>query len=122
MQKLEFEAAWDKTIAPQDRRDIEEIFNERLVDKKQGVDFIFLWEATNYKGDLLVAVLIENRNSNELLMENVAIQYEYQGRDPVISTFTLPFTIKNKTTMPWTFIYSQPNKKELLPKYKIKGM
>ena len=75
MQRLEFEAAWDKTIAPQDRKNIEDIFNNHPITKEQGVDFIFLWEATNHRGDLLVAVLIENRNDHEWTMKNVAIQY-----------------------------------------------
>lgn len=119
MQKLEFEAAWDKTIAPQDRKNIEDIFNNRSITKEQGVDFIFLWEATNHRGDLLVAVLIENRNDHDWTMKNVPIQYKSDSRDPVTSSFTLPFTMDEKTTMPWTFIYSQPYKNELVSEFKI---
>lgn len=121
MQRLEFESAWDKTIAPQDRKNIEAIFQDNWNNKEKGIEFIFMWEATNHKEELLVAVLIQNFNDDVLTIKDDMIQYRRDGQAIATDAFTLPVRISPKTTMPWTFIYSKPFQKEAVVQYEING-
>jgi len=119
MQRLQFELAWDKTIASLDRKFIERVFSETNMDYSDGILFTFLREATNHKGDLLVTVLIHNCFERKLSMEEITIAYRRGEKAIAIDTFTLPFEINAKTTMPWTFIYSQPYSTEGKQDYEI---
>ena len=44
MQKLQFESAWDKTIAPQDRKQVIDAFQQMATITQKGVLITFLWE------------------------------------------------------------------------------
>lgn len=119
MQGLQFEAAWDRTIAPQDRKFIEEIFSESKIEHGGGVHFTFVREAINHREDLLVTVLIHNCYEKKISMEEVAIAYRRDEKTIATDTFNLPFEINAKTTMPWTFIYSQPYSTEERSNFEI---
>lgn len=122
MQCLRFEAAWDKTIAPRDRRFLEKIFSETNMEYSDGVHFTFVREAINHRKDLLVTVLIHNCYERKISMEEVAIAYRRGERTIAIDTFNLPFAVNAKTTMPWTFIYSQPYSIEGTPNFEINSV
>lgn len=112
MQKLIFERAWDKTIAPADREEITMRFNTSQINKE--VHLAFLKEAVNYKNERLVTVLIHNGTVEPVLFQNIAIAYAERT-----GLFTVPIQIPAQSSMPWTFIFSNNNETELTPAYTI---
>lgn len=119
MQKLKFEAAWDKTISSKDREYIENVFAQTPLVNMNGVQFTFLKEATNYNGHLLVMVLIHNSCEKDLVIENTVIEYRRKGQKIASDTFHLPFIIHPKTSMPWTFIYQYSHQFDKIPEFII---
>lgn len=112
MQKLIFERAWDKTIAPADREKITTYFNTSQINKE--VHLAFFKEAINYKNERLVTVLIHNGTTEPVLFQNTAIAF-----DDRTGLFTVPLQIPAQSSMPWTFIFSNNNETELAPAYTI---
>ncbi|RLL47766.1 SLAP domain-containing protein [Oceanobacillus piezotolerans] len=107
MQRLEFEAAWDKTIAKRDREKIIDIF-QGLTHKDKGIVFTFLKQAINHRNDLLLMVLIHNYNAERAVFkspkirvkkqENIIAEYQFERQPP---------DLKGNTSIPWTFIFPQ---------------
>lgn len=95
--QLKFEAAWDRAIAPSDRQHIEQLF----LTTKDELDFAIIRTALNYKKQLLISVLINNRSNEELLFTNQLVRF--QNVKQYFSTDAL--RIPPKTSMPWTFIF-----------------
>lgn len=98
MQTLFFEDAWEKTISPQDRNNIQRVFDETPIEG--GVTITCLWEAKNHVNSVLVTTLIHNHTDVALTLENKNIQYQTKT-----ATFTVPVTIPAFHSMPWTFIF-----------------
>lgn len=44
-QRLQFESAWDKTIATRDREKIKKAFHRQLPQLNDGIHFSYLWKA-----------------------------------------------------------------------------
>lgn len=109
IQKLYFEPAWDKTIAPQDRINIENVFNEQATLYENHIQFSFLRQATNHKGELLIITLIHNGKAVDLTIRDTIIAYTKKEVKVARGRFTLPQIIPAKTSMPWTFIFSLDN-------------
>ena len=119
MQKLYFEPAWDKTIAPTDRKKIIHHFQQQTKQLQSGVHLSFLWNACNHKGEQLITVLIHNFEEINFRLDNTAISYYEQGKQPANATFSLPCEISGNTPMPWTFIFSDTNETNADPQYTI---
>ena len=117
MQTLYFEPAWDKTIAPVDREKIMAYFQSRHLEKD--VQLSFLWEAINHKGERLVTVLIHNNEDTSLPLRDMVITYYKDGKQIATGIFNLPLEIPEKTSMPWTFIFTPANLTEAPPRYRI---
>lgn len=107
MQQLVFEHAWDKTIAPQDRQEIIQYFQASAKYIHNGIHISFLREAINYKGEVLVTVLIHNADDNILTIKDTPISYVNNKQEITTNIFDVPCDINGKTSMPWTFIFSQ---------------
>lgn len=107
MQRLVFEAAWDKTIAPIDREFITKTFHETKDNPKEKIIFTPIRQAINHQGSLLVTVLIQNfTNDSSLLLENIHVIYKENNELIAEHSFSHPHvTITKKTSMPWTFIF-----------------
>ncbi|MDM5201465.1 SLAP domain-containing protein [Fictibacillus enclensis] len=106
MQRLIYESAWDKTIAAQDRKMIEEIFNETIEENGQNVTFPLVRSALNHKGDLLVTCLIHNFGSEPFSIEDTELTYKEDGALIAEIAFTTPqVQLPPETSMPWTFIF-----------------
>ncbi|WP_404452181.1 SLAP domain-containing protein [Virgibacillus necropolis] len=105
MQKLIFHPAWDKTIANQDRERIKKSFETTSLDPDKNVQFTSLSQAKNHRGDLLVMVLIHNTSHQELEFKNQPLIYKINDNQIAEHTFTLPVTLKQETSLPWTFIF-----------------
>ena len=118
MQKLQFEPAWDRTIADKDRKWIEHMFKEHLINKENGGHFTFLREAINHKGELLVTVLIHNFDESPLSLKSTIISYEDEKQE-IIGTFDVPYEIPGKTSIPWTFIFPSSSSTKSAPDYKL---
>ncbi|MDS9473189.1 SLAP domain-containing protein [Sporosarcina pasteurii] len=116
MQTLFFQPAWDQTIAPADREKITHLFQS--LHFKDGIHFSFLWEAVNYKEERLVTVLLHNVEDTPLKLANIAIDY-LKDKQAMTGLFTLPLQVPERTTMPWTFIFSSDNQTDQLPAYTI---
>lgn len=105
MQKLVFEEAWDRTISDTDRRRIEGIFQEAALANTPIIQFSMLQQAINHKGELLITVIIHNISSEPFFLTDKTMHYKTEERTEAKHTFSLPFAIKGKTSMPWTFIF-----------------
>jgi SLAP domain-containing protein len=105
MQKLLYEEAWDKTISADDRALIKEIFHEAVLDDIKLIQFTPLWQAVNHKGELLITVIIHNVSKNAFSIINQSVYYKAGEETIAKHEFTLPLTVKGKTSMPWTFIF-----------------
>ncbi|WP_054752556.1 SLAP domain-containing protein [Piscibacillus salipiscarius] len=90
MQQLQFEEKWDKTISDQDRRKIEEVFEET----KNHDDFEFepvtLWQANNHKDELLVTALLHNRSDKTVSFNDVHITYKTLDAPIAERDFNIP--------------------------------
>lgn len=120
MQKLYFEPAWDKTIAPNDREKIINHFQQQTKQLQDGVHLSFLWSARNHKSEQLITVLIHNFKETKLRLHNTVIAYYEQDKQLANATFSLPCEIASNTSMPWTFIFSEANESDGEPEYVIK--
>jgi SLAP domain-containing protein len=119
MQKLYFEPAWDKTIAPIDREKITHHFLQQTKQLQDGVHLSFLRNAINHKGEQLITVLIHNFEETNIRLANTVISYYEQGKQLANATFSLPCEIAGNTSMPWTFIFSATNETNAVPHYTI---
>ena len=118
MQTLYFEPAWDKTIAPADREKIMAHFQSRHLE--HGIQLSFLWEAINHKEERLITVLIHNSEDTTLPLRDMVITYCKDGKQIATGIFNLqPLEIPEKTSMPWTFIFTPANQTEAPPRYTI---
>jgi SLAP domain-containing protein len=106
MQELQFESAWDKQIAPQDRENIEKIFKETKHINSSSVIFSPIREAINHKDALLVSVLVHNFTEYPLTFQNTILYYSVNDEVIAEKEFTLPdLVIPSHVSMPWTFIF-----------------
>src|SRR3954466_11613947 len=93
MQKLYFEPAWDRTIAPADREKMMNHFQQQTKQLQSGVHFSFFRKARNYKDEQLITVLIHNYEEKNFRLQNTAIAYYEQGKQLANATFSLPVEI-----------------------------
>ena len=106
IQQLQFEASWNKAISPQDRNDIEKVFDDTKHLNSIDVKFSPIREAINHAEALLISVLIHNFTDKPLTFENKQLLYRIGGEVIAEKVFTLPsLVIPNKVSMPWTFIF-----------------
>lgn len=106
MQKLQYEASWDKALPAQDRIRIEEVFQETSRPGQKIIAFTPLWQAQNYRGELLVTVLVQNYGDKLLSFHNQRIRYIEKGEVLAEHAFTIPaLIIQPQTSMPWAFIF-----------------
>ncbi|KHD85459.1 hypothetical protein NG54_09300 [Heyndrickxia ginsengihumi] len=106
MQNLQFEKAWDRTLSAKDRKRIKEIFSETKSISEHSVYFSTLWQAKNYKGELLITVLIHNFRQQLLSFCETPIRYVEGTTIIAEHIFTIPsLRIEPTTSMPWTFIF-----------------
>jgi SLAP domain-containing protein len=106
MQKLQFEASWDRTIYALDREKIQKTFDETCLPETRATKLTPLWQALNYKHDLLVTVLVHNFSQQPLSFLKRKIAYLENQKVMAEHSFTLPaLMIEPETSMPWTFIF-----------------
>ncbi|WP_099355341.1 SLAP domain-containing protein [Fredinandcohnia onubensis] len=104
MQKLVFEAAWDRTISRKDRDVIEQLFREEIIE--EGISFTIIRVAVNHKNERLVTAIVHNRTAQYLVFENTPLQFCDGDRLLVEHEFTLSaLQVPPETSMPWTFIF-----------------
>lgn len=94
---LAYEAAWNRAIAPQDRLNIEQLFEEM----KSSDGHTIIRTATNYKNQLLVSVLVFNRTPEVLQFKNTPVQFQQVTQNFTTEAISIPAF----TAMPWTFIF-----------------
>ena len=108
MQKLKFEASWDKAIAKPDRLYIEKVYKETKKSLSNNIVFSPIREAINYKNELLVTVLVHNFTEHSLSFHKTRIFYLIEEDTIAQNDFTIPaFVVPSKTSMPWTFIFPE---------------
>lgn len=105
VQKLQFEAAWDKTIAKQDRLIIEQLFHQSKDEDTEKISCCFVRKALNHRKQLLLTVLIHNRSGEGLNFQNREVTCT-TAKGVFAKAFTIPkLNIPPNTSMPWTFIF-----------------
>ncbi|MFC4410114.1 SLAP domain-containing protein [Chungangia koreensis] len=106
MQKLQFEASWDKALSKKDRVMIEELFESTKEPATEPIRFTPIWEAENYKKELLITVLIHNFTETDLNFIDAKLRYDAGQEQFAEHTFNLPnVTVPSSCSMPWTFIF-----------------
>ena len=106
MQILKFEPSWEKAISINDRKLITDIFQSSNTQFNQSTRLKPIWEATNYKGEVLITILIHNFTNTTLTFRNQKLSYQEKNIVIAEHIFTVPqLVIKPKTSMPWTFIF-----------------
>lgn len=106
MQQLKFEPSWDKALSSKDRIMFQEIFAKTCVSDTNHTQLVPVWHASNYKGELLITVLIHNFTNQSLTFLNTKIRYIEEGKVAAEHIFTHPsLIIEPEVSMPWTFIF-----------------
>lgn len=106
MQKLQFEAAWDRTISAQDRLLIEDVFHQTKGENKI-VSCCFIRMAINHKQQMLITTLIHNRTDQQLDFHNREVSFTTEA-GKITQNFTInAFRIPPYCSMPWTFILDE---------------
>jgi SLAP domain-containing protein len=105
LQKLVFESAWDKTLAPKDRSEIERVFSEINTEGKKEKQAVILKTAFNHKQEFLVTVLLNNYSKIPMLLLGKKVVYKENGQ--TLGKFESAYTLEVpvQTSMPWTFIF-----------------
>ncbi|MFS0784994.1 SLAP domain-containing protein [Shouchella sp. 1P09AA] len=101
VQTLMLHPAWEKTIASNDLNQI-----QQLVQQEPEQRFIPYRQAFNYRGDLLVTVIVQNRSEHPEEWKEQPLAYvekEQTIAEKNVSIHTLP----PFTSMPWTFIFEK---------------
>ncbi|GAA0460160.1 SLAP domain-containing protein [Alkalibacillus silvisoli] len=103
MQQLVYEPKWKKALSHQDREKIEEAFKSInfTENNREEVSFSVLWHAINHRDDLLVTAFIHNVSNREIEFAQTLVNFGELAKE----RFTIPISIKPKTSMPWTFIF-----------------
>lgn len=106
MQKLMFESSWDKTLSSKDRKAIEDTFLLTATLNSNNIQFTPLWQAFNYKDELLVTMLIHNFTSELVSFNDIQLRYLDNNEMIAEHLFHLPnLVIQASHSMPWTFIF-----------------
>ena len=106
LQSLQFEASWEKALAINDRKLITDIFQVSSKIGEESIQLVPIWEAMNYKGEVLITVLIHNFTDTPHTFRHQ--KFTYQENETVVAEhiFTIPqVVIKPRNSMPWTFIF-----------------
>ena len=103
MQKFIFDPSWDRALSESDRQDILTLFGNT----KTSTDmFPLLWTAVNYKGELLITVMIHNFSDNPIDFANTVLQYKVNDEVLAQHRFDLPNVKLDSTeSTVWTFIF-----------------
>lgn len=94
---LHFEAAWNRAIAPQDRQTIENLFKKH----KDNDGHVIIRTAINHKQQLLVSVLIFNRQDHPMHFEQTLVEFQQVQQYFTTAAIVIP----PHAAMPWTFIF-----------------
>ncbi|MFG6497146.1 SLAP domain-containing protein [Fictibacillus sp. UD] len=105
MQNLAFESAWDRTLAHQDRSEIERVFSRLDHDQKVGQQAVILKTAFNHKEEFLVTVLVNNYSNELFSLEGKKVLYNESGEHISEMKSQYKLEIPAQTSMPWTFIF-----------------
>jgi len=106
MQTLVFETAWDKTIAQEDREAIIDLFHETKKTANKSIAFTPITQSYNYRGDLLIMVLVHNFTGQLFSFEKMNLIYKEKDKDIAAMHFSFPgLKLDAWTSMPWTFIF-----------------
>lgn len=106
MQQLKFEPSWDKALSSKDRIMFQKIFTKTCVSDTNRTQLVPVWHASNYKGELLITVLIHNFTNQTLTFHNTILRYIEGDNVAAEHIFTHPsLIIEPEVSMPWTFIF-----------------
>jgi len=113
MQKLQFESSWDKALPDQDRQAIIDVFQNTMNVNESNIKLTPLWQAMNYRGDLLATTLVHNCTSEKLTFNETSLQYIENDEIIAIHAFSIPqLVIHPETSMPWAFIFPKESLKK----------
>ncbi|WP_047985954.1 SLAP domain-containing protein [Ornithinibacillus californiensis] len=105
MQTLKLEATWEKAISEKDRSLVQRVFEQESFNGEP-IQFTPLRMDRNYKGELLVIVIVHNTTDEEKKFMNDKISLVHGEVTLAEYVFTLPnLVVEAKTSIPWTFIF-----------------
>ncbi|WP_042221077.1 SLAP domain-containing protein [Oceanobacillus manasiensis] len=107
MQRLVWEQAWDKTISLGDRKQIEITF-EQANEEATPIKYIPFWQARNYRGELLITVIVQNFSDEAMSFTHLPLKYVEEGELVASHTFSYSnLELEARSSMPWTFIFPE---------------
>lgn len=123
--KLVFDPAWEKAIAPQDREAIKILHHQNPVVNGE-VRWTPIRVAMNHQGSLLAMVLIQNGLADDFTAEGINLRYIEKGRGAIAeSSFNLPnVRVQSCSSMPWTFVFPEHTilKRPLLNQWLVESL
>ena len=106
MQKLQFEAAWEKTVSDQDRLLIEHVFHQTK-EQDPTVSCCVIRTAVNHRQQTLITTLNHNRTDQSVDFQNREITI-VTDEGLITHNFTIDaLEIPPYCSMPWTFIFDK---------------
>ncbi|MCF6410844.1 SLAP domain-containing protein [Pseudalkalibacillus salsuginis] len=104
--RLIFEPSWEKAIAKQDRKAIEQLHKASPLQKGK-LTWTPIRAAMNHQGSLLAMVLIQNGKEETFRAEGIFLDYYENKRGKVASfRFYVPqVVVPPNSSMPWTFVF-----------------
>lgn len=106
-QRLVLHEKWDQALSTEGRADILVAFLSRDDVDQTGIFYYPMKIARNYRNDLLITVLIENRTSDTWRLKGVMTCHN-QGGPLATAFFNEPDCHVNAwTSMPWTLIFAE---------------
>ncbi len=104
--RLIFEPSWDKAIANQDRKAIEQLHKASPIQQGE-LTWTPIRAAMNHQGSLLAMVLIQNGKEETFRAKGIFLDYYENKRGKVASfRFDSPqVVVPPNSSMPWTFVF-----------------
>ena len=115
MQILSFDPSWEKAVSINDRIEIERIFLNTCNSSNSIIRYSPIREALNYRGELLVTVLVHNFTNFDISFDKKRLVYIEEEKVLADHIFILPkLILKPEVSMPWTFIFPVHSLKSLI--------
>ncbi|MCF6138983.1 SLAP domain-containing protein [Pseudalkalibacillus berkeleyi] len=107
-ERLLFDPAWEKAIAPRDRESIEQLHQSHPVVNGE-LSWTPINVALNHQGSILAMVLIQNGLEETFTAENLSLIYREHTRGVVAeANFQLKqVQVPSGASMPWTFVFPE---------------
>lgn len=108
--KLALQSTWDRAISDQDRKIIQETYQDSPAPQVGKISYIPIRAGLNVHDNLFATVLIQNGSFEDLKIEQLHLLFEESNTIIAEESFTISeLVILANTSSPWTFIFQKEN-------------